>query len=108
MMSAHIVESMKFPICIPTYDKFHISQPSCEEIIWVLHLPYVTDSLPPAEEDAVDLELEKIRVGVPPARRRDRGVQRDRRVELRHEPPHVLGRRLGRGGTGAGRPCAGA
>jgi hypothetical protein len=67
-----------------------------------------TDSLPPAEEDAVDLELEKIRVGVPPARRRDRGVQRDRRVELRHEPPHVLGRRLGRGGTGAGRPCAGA
>ena len=67
-----------------------------------------TDSLPPAEEYTVELDLEESWVGVPPARRRDRGVQRDRRVELRHEPPHVLGRGLGRGDDGTGRPCAGA
>ena len=65
-----------------------------------------TNSLPPAEEDAVDLEPQEVRVGVPPARRRDRGLQRDRRVELRHEPPRVLG--LGRGGYYARRPGAGA
>ena len=60
-----------------------------------------TNSLPPAEEDAVELEPQEVRVGVPPARRRDRGLQRDRRVELRHEPPRVLG--LGRGGQAPAR-----
>ena len=66
-----------------------------------------TNSLPPAEEDAVDLEPQEVRVGVPPARRRDRGLQRDRRVELRHEPPRVVA--LGRGarsGGDAGQPGA--
>lgn len=51
-----------------------------------------TNSLPPAEEDAVELEPEEVRVGVPPARRRHGGGQRDRRVERRHEAP--------RGGSG--------
>ena len=65
-----------------------------------------TNSLPPAEEDAVDLEPQEVRVGVPPARRRDRGLQRDRRVELRHEPPREVA--LGRGTSSgdAGRPGA--
>lgn len=75
--------------------------PSCEEIIWVLDLPYVTNSLPPAEEGAVELEPEEFRVGVPPARRRHRGGQRDRRVERRHEPPRGL--RRGSGDDDAGR-----
>jgi len=43
-MSTHIVKSIKVPICIPAYDEFYISQSSCEEIMGVLHLPYVTCS----------------------------------------------------------------
>jgi hypothetical protein len=35
-----------------------------------------TDSLPPAEEDDVEFELEEGRVSVPPAQWRDREVQR--------------------------------
>jgi hypothetical protein len=35
-----------------------------------------TDSLPPEEEDCVEFELEEGRVSVPPARWRDRKVQR--------------------------------
>jgi hypothetical protein len=72
-----------------------------------------TNSLPPAEEDAVELEPKEVLVGVPPARRRHRGVQRYRRVELRDEPPRALGLRRGgarggawRAGSGAERPEA--
>lgn len=91
-----------------------MKSPSCEVVIWVLDLPYVANSLPPAEEDAVELEPEEVRVGVPPARRRHGGGQRDRRVERRHEAPRGgLRRRHGGGGggdaarRGAGRPWAG-
>lgn len=81
-MATHVVKSVKFPMCIPAYDKFYISESSCEEIIWVLDLSYVTNSLPPAEEDAVEFEPEEFRIGVPLARRRHRRGQRYRRVAL--------------------------
>lgn len=70
-----------------------------------------TNGLPPAEEDAVDLEPKEVRVGVPPARRRHGGGQRHRRVELRQEAPRLLAlgraerspRGLGSSGSEGGR-----
>jgi hypothetical protein len=60
-----------------------------------------TNGLPASEENAVELEAEEVRVGVPAARRRHGGGQRHRRVELGHEAPRGLAVCCGdRGGSG--------